>query len=141
MQHLIDDAARAGQHRVLEGRLALPGVRRVLRPGDEAQPPVPVPPGQVRHERGDAGRIVGEHHVEPGLLAPPRDDRDRYPPGQAAQVGEGHDLLGDQQPVDLAGQGADAPLERLARRAERQQQRVLGVPQHRLGGVHDLVDE
>jgi hypothetical protein len=34
-----------------------------------------------------------------------------------------------------------APLELLPPGAERQQQRALGMAQHRLGRVHDLVDE
>jgi hypothetical protein len=62
-------------------------------------------------------------------------------PGQRAQPARGHDLLGHEQPVDLAGQRPDAPLELLARLAERQQQRTLGAAQHRLHRVHDLVHE
>ena len=52
-----------------------------------------------------------------------------------------HCVLDHKQPVDLAGQRPDAAAERLAAGPEREQQRAFGAAEHRLDGVHDLVDE
>ena len=88
------------------------------------------------------GLLVAEEIMPASRLrALPRDDHNRDAPGQRAQPARGHDLLGHEQPVDLAGQRPDAPLELLAGLAERQQQRTLGATQYRLDRVHDLVHE
>jgi hypothetical protein len=138
---LGDAAARAGRDGLLERQPPFRGVRRVLRPGEEAEPVVLVPLDQVLGDRRHAAGVVAEEDVRRGLVAAPGDDHDGYLRGKRAQLAVIEDLFGDDQAVDLAGERAHPLLERLAAAAEGEQQRVLGPAQHRLGRVHDVVDE
>jgi hypothetical protein len=138
---LGDAAARAGGDGLLECQPPFGGVRRVLRAGDEAEPAAAVPLDQVPGDRRHAAGVVAEEDVHRGLVTAAGDDDDGYLGGQRAQLAVIQDFLGDDQAVNLAGERAHPLLEQLAAAAEGQQQRVLGPPQHRLGRVHDVVDE
>jgi hypothetical protein len=141
LDDLGDAAARARRDSPLEGEPPFHRVGRVRRPGDEAQPAVAVLPGQVPGDGRDAAGVVAQEDVKRGLVAAPGDDDDGQLAGQGVQFALVQDLLGDEQAVDLAGQRVDPLAELLAPAAESQQQRVLGPAQHRLGRVHDVVDE
>lgn len=138
---LLKHAAGRGERDLLEGGPPFGGVGGVAGAGDQAQPAVPVVAGEVRGEGGHARRVVAEHHVQSGLVPAAGDEDDRNPPGQGAEFPGGHDLLGDEQPVDLARQRAHATFKPFALGVQREQQRPFGAAQDRLGRVHDLVGE
>jgi hypothetical protein len=138
---LGDAAARAGRDGLLECQPPFGGVRCVLRAGEEAEPVAAVLLDQVPGDRGHAAGVVTEEDVHRGLVTAPGDDDDGYLGGQRPQFVVIEDFLGDEQAVDLAGERAHPLREQLAAAAEGQQQRVLGPAQHRLGRVHDVVDE
>ena len=138
---LVDAAAGSGRDGLLERRVPLGGVRRVLRAGDEAQPAVAVLAGEVPGQGRHAADVVAEEDVRLGLVAAAGDEDDGYLTGQGAQFPLIQDFLGDEQAVGLAREGAHPLLELLAPAAECQQEGVLGPAQHRLGRVHDVVDE
>ena len=83
-------------------------------PGQEAEAAVTVIPDQVRSQRLHPGGVVHRHDIQFRLVPAACDPDHRDPPGQRPQLARRHYFFGDQQPVDLAGQRPDPPLERLA---------------------------
>ena len=98
-------------------------------------------PGQVRHQRGDAAHVVHEHDVEPVSSRRPAMTATGIRPARRRRSATAMTSSATSSPSTLPDRARTRCSNAWAAGAERQQQGVLGIPQHRLGRVHDLVDE